>query len=409
MGFEPTEAFTSHAFEACPFGRSGTLPGRKVSGIGESRHNADFPILKFSSGHAETSVVQVDLFDQGADTSPRPAWQVIEAARRRYLTGLLVLETTPPTHVYLRDGQVYFAERTTDGGLAVRLLVEGVITRAQMQKATLQVSGVEHLGRMFERDDSIDRDAVELCVELMTDDVLTQIAESPVSGWDLKMYHRHPSGLDRWLPTRVEVITHLVDSAAHADPEATPTTAPAPRARPQLSPPPVADDTPAAPERPAVAPEPVVVVAEAAPPAPVAPAPAFTVLSPTPPSIPVTLPPNDPTPIATPQPDLEFEPATAWTPMDLMPPEPAPPEPAPVEGLQAEQPTGPQVDHHVEEPVVAQAEHEPATDASDDEAAPVEEQPLAGLAPSAMEAMMSGSIKDEVAEAVRRALAAIDN
>ena len=27
VGFEPTEACTSHAFEACPFGRSGTLPG----------------------------------------------------------------------------------------------------------------------------------------------------------------------------------------------------------------------------------------------------------------------------------------------------------------------------------------------------------------------------------------------
>jgi hypothetical protein len=34
--------------------------------------------------------------------------------------------------------------------------------------------------------------------------------------------------------------------------------------------------------------------------------------------------------------------------------------------------------------------------------------PPAGLAPSAMDALMSGSIKDEVAEAVRRALASID-
>jgi hypothetical protein len=340
----------------------------------------------------------VDLFDQGADTSPRPAWQVIEAARRRYLTGLLVLETTPPTHVYLRDGQVYFAERTTDGGLAVRLLVEGVITRAQMQKATLQVSGVEHLGRMFERDDSIDRDAVELCVELMTDDVLTHIADAEVSGWELKMYQRHPSGLDRWLPTRVEVITHLVDTAAHADPDVTPTAAPAPRARPQLTPPPVVDVAPSAP---------AVVATPAPAPTPAPVASAFTVISPTPPSIPVTLPPNDPTPIATPQPEMPFEPATEWTPLQTSPVEAA----AAVEPPAAAEPSAPS-DEQSAEPATATATgsdaHDDQNDAGDD-AAPVEEQTLIGLAPSAMEALMSGSIKDEVAEAVRRALASIDN
>ena len=35
MGFEPTEAFTSHAFEACSFGRSDTPPhGRLQEGLG---------------------------------------------------------------------------------------------------------------------------------------------------------------------------------------------------------------------------------------------------------------------------------------------------------------------------------------------------------------------------------------
>lgn len=31
VGFEPTEAFTSHAFEACPFGHSGILPGGRLA------------------------------------------------------------------------------------------------------------------------------------------------------------------------------------------------------------------------------------------------------------------------------------------------------------------------------------------------------------------------------------------
>jgi hypothetical protein len=309
--------------------------------------------------------MHVDLFDQGdattPDGTPLRAWQVIEAARRRYLTGLLVLETTPPTHVYLRDGQVYFAERTTDGGVAVRLLVEGVITRAQMQKATLQVSGVEHLGRMFERDDSIDRDAVELCVELMTDDVLTHIAQAEVSGWDMRMYQRHPSGLDRWLPTRVEVITHLIESAAAVDPEVAPTPAPAPRPRPQLAPPPITGQVPvAATEQMNVA----ELIAAA--------------------DLVAGTESTDPTPLAMQRPDaLPTERTAEYREQHLEPP---PSEPTQAEPTQAE-----------------------PTQAEADEIAPVEEQALTGLAPSAMESLMSGSIKDEVAEAVRRALAGIDH
>jgi hypothetical protein len=148
-----------------------------------------------------------DPFDTDVAQVARPAWQVIEAARRRHLTAQLVLDTNPPTNVYLRDGQVYFADRSTDGGLGVRLLVEGVISREQLQRSTLQVSGVEHLGRMFERDDSIDRQAVELCVELMTDEVLTHVADEHVHGWRLQMYQRHPGGVDRWRPIATPPIT----------------------------------------------------------------------------------------------------------------------------------------------------------------------------------------------------------
>lgn len=182
--------------------------------------------------------MEVDLFDLGDLAAARPAWQLIEAARRRYLTGLLVMDTTPITNVYLRDGQVYFADRSTDGGLGVRLLVEGVITREQMHKATLQVSGVEHLGRMFERDASIDRDAVELCVELMTDDVLTHVADVPVTTYRMLLYRRHPSGLDRWLPTRVEVVTHVVSNDRLVDDGTKVTPGDGPRPRPHLTPPP---------------------------------------------------------------------------------------------------------------------------------------------------------------------------
>jgi len=151
------------------------------------------------------NVADANLFPDEAGFTPRPAWQVIEAARRRYLTGELTLPTTPPTRVYLRDGMVYFAERTSDGALPIRLMMEGVITRDQMQRGTVIVNGIEHVGRMFETDPTIDRASVELCTELFTDDVLTAVANTVVKGYELAMYRRHPSGIDRWYPHSIPV------------------------------------------------------------------------------------------------------------------------------------------------------------------------------------------------------------
>ena len=118
VGFEPTEACTSHAFEACPFGRSGTLPGGTlpVPFSGPSENSQDMVRTCRKPG------VQVDLFN-GEPPAPRPAWRVIEAARNQHLTGELALPSNPPTNVYLINGEVYFAERTTDGGIGVRLLI----------------------------------------------------------------------------------------------------------------------------------------------------------------------------------------------------------------------------------------------------------------------------------------------
>ena len=71
------------------------------------------------------SVADTNLFPDEAGFTSRPAWQVIEAARRRYLTGELTLPTTPTTRIFLRDGMVYFAERSSDGALPIRLMMEG--------------------------------------------------------------------------------------------------------------------------------------------------------------------------------------------------------------------------------------------------------------------------------------------
>jgi hypothetical protein len=150
-------------------------------------------------------VADANLFPDEAGFTPRPAWQVIEAARRQYLTGELKLSTNPATRIYLRDGQVYFAERASDGTLAIRLMMEGVITRDQMQRGTVIVNGVEHVGRMFEADPTIDRASVELCTELFTDDVMVSVANVTINRYEMALYRRHPSGIDRWYPHSIPV------------------------------------------------------------------------------------------------------------------------------------------------------------------------------------------------------------
>ncbi|MDO8392188.1 MAG: hypothetical protein Q7V57_17060 [Actinomycetota bacterium] len=173
--------------------------------------------------------MRVELFPGEASFAPRPAWQVIEAARQRHLTGELTLATAPTTTVYLRDGEVYFAERSTDSGLGVRLLVSGVINRQQLGKGALLINGIEHLGRMFDRDPSIERQAVELCVETMTDDTLVGAANEIVADYRLTLYRRHSAGIDRWMPARVEVITHVVESSRLGDHDTVPATVPLPQ------------------------------------------------------------------------------------------------------------------------------------------------------------------------------------
>ncbi len=132
----------------------------------------------------------------------------------------------------MRDGTVYYAERSTDGALAIRLMMEGVITREQMQRGTVIVNGVEHVGRMFEVDPTIDRTSVELCTELFTDDVMVDVANRNVNGYEMTLYRRHPSGIDRWYPHTVPVAGRHKESPV-AETEPSPAPAPPVAAEPE--------------------------------------------------------------------------------------------------------------------------------------------------------------------------------
>jgi hypothetical protein len=156
----------------------------------------------------------------------------------------------------LRDGMVYYAERSTDGALAIRLMMEGVITREQMQRGTVIVNGVEHVGRLFEADPTIDRSSVELCVELFTDDVMVDVANRTVKGYEMALYRRHPSGIDRWYPHTVPVVGRHNDSPAEpervrepepiSEPVVAAEVSPVEQSTPEVQPAPEVQPTPAA-------------------------------------------------------------------------------------------------------------------------------------------------------------------
>jgi hypothetical protein len=131
---------------------------------------------------------------------------------------------------------VYFAERISDGALPIRLMMEGVITREQMQRGTVIVNGVEHVGRMFEADPSIDRASVELCTELFTDDVMVSVANEVVAGYELALYRRHPSGIDRWYPHSVPVAGRQGESRPEAAPAPKAASKPKPKQEQQPQP-----------------------------------------------------------------------------------------------------------------------------------------------------------------------------
>ena len=132
-----------------------------------------------------------------ADT-PQPAWRTLNAARESAFTGEIRLESTPPTRVYVDAGVVYFAERSGDEPIARLLVAEGVVTTRQLSRGTMRVGDVEHLGRLFDRDPSIDRDAVLRLVESTTGAIIAELAASSVASVTVTAYRHHPSGIHRW-------------------------------------------------------------------------------------------------------------------------------------------------------------------------------------------------------------------
>lgn len=133
-----------------------------------------------------------------AGSFPRPGWVVLDAARDHRFTGELVFEVIPEVRAYLDRGEIYLAERSNDSSLGVRLVEAGVLSEVQRDRGAMHVGDGEHLGRLFERVPSVDRDAVIVITEMMNDECVSWLAAQPVRSVEATPYRRHVSGVHRW-------------------------------------------------------------------------------------------------------------------------------------------------------------------------------------------------------------------
>ena len=147
---------------------------------------------------AESRALEID--------GPQPVWRTLNEARERAFTGEIVFDVEPEVYAYLDNGVVYYAERAGDASLGQRLLEVGVVDDAQLERGTVRVGGVEHLGRLFDRDASVDRDAVLVLTELLTQELITDLANREIASVRVCAYRHHPSGVHRWFVDPAEAV-----------------------------------------------------------------------------------------------------------------------------------------------------------------------------------------------------------
>ena len=129
---------------------------------------------------------------------PRPGWVVLDAVRERHFTGEVVFETTPVVSVYVDRGRIYLAERASDPSLGARLVDAGALNATQLDHGAMRIGEAEHLGRLFERVPSVDRQKVVVTAELMTEECVGWLARQRISDIEVAPYRHHPSGAHRW-------------------------------------------------------------------------------------------------------------------------------------------------------------------------------------------------------------------
>jgi hypothetical protein len=132
---------------------------------------------------------------------PCPGWVVLDAARDHRFTGelsVVVDGIDGSFRVYLDRGRIYVAERSTDPPIGIRLVEAGAINAAQLEYGTLRIGEIQHLGRLFDRVPSVNRDGVLVMNQLMTEECVRAMAARQVVEVGATPYRHHASGMHRW-------------------------------------------------------------------------------------------------------------------------------------------------------------------------------------------------------------------
>ena len=128
-----------------------------------------------------------------------PVWGFVALVGSELFTGEAAVGLDPRVRLFAVEGRIYFAEREDDAPVGTRLVNCGAITANQLARGAVHAGGNESLARLFQRDATIDRDAVELTIEAATETLLASIAHSPVGMPEVFPLRHHTAGLHHWL------------------------------------------------------------------------------------------------------------------------------------------------------------------------------------------------------------------
>ena len=84
----------------------------------------------------------------------------------------------------------------------------GALNATQLEHGAMRIGDAEHLGRLFERVPSVDRQKVLVTAELMTEECVGWLAGQRISDIAVTPYRHHPSGAQRWDQAYRRSISH---------------------------------------------------------------------------------------------------------------------------------------------------------------------------------------------------------
>ena len=146
-----------------------------------------------------------------------PIWGFVALVGSELFTGEVAVGLDPRVRLFAVDGRIYFAEREDDAAVGARLVNCGAISMMQLARGVVQAGGHESLARLFQRDATIDRDAVELTIEVSTESLLATIANNPVGMPEVFPLRYHPAGIHNWLHPTPPVVGDVVDDTVVED------------------------------------------------------------------------------------------------------------------------------------------------------------------------------------------------